>query len=105
MVALPYLSQNGGALIETSSSKGNRSALPERLCLVQTWDAGFLDVLRMEVKHERIPVSITNIMPSGTNTPFFNHARSKLGVKPAPHYPVYQPRRSFAVLHARNIRG
>jgi hypothetical protein len=30
-------------------------------------------------------------MPSGINTPFFEKSRSRLGVKPRPYRPVYQP--------------
>jgi hypothetical protein len=51
----------------------------------------YLDVLRIELDHEDAPVSVTNIMPSGINTPFFTNARTKLGVKPMAVPPMYQP--------------
>jgi hypothetical protein len=34
---------------------------------------------------------VTNILPASINTPFFNKARTKLGVKPAGMPPIYQP--------------
>jgi len=52
---------------------------------------GFTDSLRLELAREQSGVKVTLIMPSSINTPFFNHARSKLGVKPRPIPPVYQP--------------
>ena len=45
----------------------------------------------MELDHERAGVSVTTILPYGINTPFFNHARSKLGVLPRPTPPAYEP--------------
>jgi hypothetical protein len=38
-----------------------------------------------------VPISVTNIMPAGINTPFFSKARSKIGVKPRPPRPIYEP--------------
>jgi hypothetical protein len=34
---------------------------------------------------------VTNIMPASINTPFFDKARTKLGVKPMGMPPIYQP--------------
>ena len=31
-------------------------------------------------------------MPASVNTPFFAHARSRMGVRPKPLPPVYEPR-------------
>lgn len=102
MVALPHLSRDGGALIEISSIEAEIGApYLSAYSASKHGVKGFLEVLRMEVKHERLPVSVTNIMPCGINTPFFNHARTKLGVKPMPSAPVYQPETVIrAVLHA-----
>jgi len=102
MVALPHLSKQGGALIEISSVEAEvGTPYLSAYAASKHGVKGFLDVLRMELKHENVPVSVTNIMPSGINTPFFNHARTKLGVKPMPVRPVYQPETVVhAVLHA-----
>jgi len=102
MAALPQLSRQGGALIDISSIEAevghpNQSAYTASKHGMR----GFMDVLRMELKHEGTPVSVTNVMPSGINTPFFNHARSKLGMKPRPASILYQPETVVrAVLHA-----
>lgn len=53
--------------------------------------AGFLDALRIELMNEGAPVSVTNIMPASINTPLFNNARSKMGVKGQGMAPIYDP--------------
>src|SRR5829696_6136494 len=90
--ALPFLRRTGGTLINISSVTGER-AVP----LLATYSAakhgivGFSEALRMELDHDRAGVSVTTILPYGINTPFFNHARSKLGVLPRPTPPAYEP--------------
>ena len=62
---------------------------------------GFLDSLRIELSREGVAVSVTNIMPSGMNTPLFQKALTRLGVEPRPPPPVYAPELvSRAILHA-----
>lgn len=62
---------------------------------------GFTESLRLEVMREKLPINITLVLPAGVNTPFFNHARSKMGVKPQPIPPVYEPEMvADAVLYA-----
>ena len=102
MVALPLLSKQGGALIEISSLEA-QVGIPCQSAYTASKQGmrGFMDVLRMELRHERVPVSVTNIMPSAVNTPFFNHARSRLGFVPKPPTTMYQPETVVrAVLHA-----
>lgn len=93
MAALPHLKREGrGALIHVSSVEGKR-ALP----LQSPYSAskhgleGLLEALRVELKHEGWPISVTSILPSVINTPFYNNARTKLGVKPTGVPPYYQP--------------
>lgn len=52
---------------------------------------GFLDSLRVELKHDKTPISITSIKPAVINTPFYNHVATKLGVKPTGIPPYYKP--------------
>lgn len=62
---------------------------------------GFTEALRLEVMRERLPINVTLVLPAGVNTPFFTHARSKMGVKPQPLPPVYKPEAvADAVLYA-----
>ena len=90
--ALPFLRQSRGALINVASVTG-RLPVP----LLAAYSAakhgimGFSDALRMELDHDKAGVSVTTILPYGINTPFFNHARSKLGVMPRPTPPAYPP--------------
>ncbi len=45
----------------------------------------------LELRRDGVPISVTNVMPAGINTPLFNKARTRLGVKPMPVPPIYQP--------------
>jgi short-subunit dehydrogenase len=90
--ALPYLRQTGGTLINMSSVAGKRSVpLQAVYSAAKHGIVGFDDALRLELAHDQAGVAVTTILPSGIDTPFFNHARSKLGVLPRPTPPVYQP--------------
>lgn len=102
-VALPLLRQSGGgALIQISSVEGKRAfPLQSAYASSKHGMVGYLDALRTELKHEGAPISVTNIMPAGINTPFFNKARTKMGVKPMPAAPIYQPEMvTAAILYA-----
>jgi hypothetical protein len=37
-------------------------------------------------------VAVVDVLPGSINTPLFEHARSKLGTRPRPIPPVYEPR-------------
>lgn len=91
LAALPHLKQ-GGALIVVSSVESVVSfPFHSAYAASKHGIPGWLDALRLELKHDGIPVSVTNIMPAAINTPFFSSARTKLGVKPAAPPPVYHP--------------
>jgi NAD(P)-dependent dehydrogenase (short-subunit alcohol dehydrogenase family) len=93
LAALPALrAAGGGALIEISSVEAE-VALPYQAAYAASKHgmSGFLRSLRMELKAEGAPVSVTQVMPAGIDTPLFMNARSKLGVVPKPTAPVYDP--------------
>ncbi len=102
MAALPYLKrEGGGALIHTSSIEGRRS-LPYQSAYSAAKHGieGFVESLRVELIHEKIPISVTSIKPAVINTTFWNNARTKLGVKPAGIPPYYNPKLvADAILH------
>jgi NAD(P)-dependent dehydrogenase (short-subunit alcohol dehydrogenase family) len=102
MVALPHLRAEGrGALIHLSSVEARRS-LPLQSSYAASKHAieGFLDSLRVELQHEGVPISVTNVMPSVINTPFYDKAKTKLGVKPTGVPPYYEPSLvAEAILH------
>ncbi len=84
MAALPHLRQEGrGALVHISSVEARRSIpLQSPYGASKHSVEGFLESLRVELMHEKVPISVTNVMPSVINTPFYNKALTKLGVKP-----------------------
>lgn len=93
MAALPHLKREGrGALIHVSSVEGRRSLpLQSPYSSSKHGVEGFLDSLRLELIHKGIPISVTNILPSTINTPYYNKVRTKIGVKPTGVPPYYQP--------------
>jgi NAD(P)-dependent dehydrogenase (short-subunit alcohol dehydrogenase family) len=92
-VALPHLRQaGGGALIMISSVEGLVS-LPLHSAYATSKHAieGLVDAIRRELMVEGAPISVTSIKPASIDTPFFNNARSKIGVKPQGAPPMYEP--------------
>ena len=91
--ALPYLKQTGGgALIHISSMEGRRSMpLQSAYSAAKHGLEGFLDSLRVELKHDKTPISVTSIKPAVIDTPYYNHVATKLGVKPTGIPPYYEP--------------
>ena len=62
---------------------------------------GFVEALRMELEHEGLPISVTEIMPATINTPLFDKSRTRLGVKPKGLPPIYPASLvAEAILHA-----
>ena len=93
MAALPHLKREGrGALIHISSVEAKRS-FPFHSAYGASKHGidGFLEALRVELKHEGWPISVTQVLPGTINTPFFDKGRSKLGVKPVGIPPIYEP--------------
>jgi NAD(P)-dependent dehydrogenase (short-subunit alcohol dehydrogenase family) len=100
--ALPHLKAHGGAFVSVSSM-GARRAVPLQSAYIASKHGvdGFVETLRMELQHERAPVSVTEILPATVNTPLFDKARTKIGTKPVAPPPVYPPHAVVeAILHA-----
>lgn len=101
--ALPHLKlENQGTIINVASGLADRAApLQSVYCAAKHGIKGFTEALRIELEREGSDIGITLIQPSSINTPFFEHARSKVGVKPQPVPPVYEPRAvAEAILYA-----
>ncbi|MDP9424493.1 MAG: SDR family oxidoreductase [Actinomycetota bacterium] len=93
MAALPHIKHEGrGALIHISSMEAKR-AMPFHSAYGAAKHGidGFVEAMRVELKHEGWPISVTQIMPGTINTPFFDKGRSKIGVKPVGIPPIYEP--------------
>jgi NAD(P)-dependent dehydrogenase (short-subunit alcohol dehydrogenase family) len=90
--AIPHLKRHGGALINLGSVVSDR-AIPLQGAYSASKHAvkGFTDTLRMELEEEGAPISVTLIKPSTIDTPYFQHAKNYMEVKPKPLAPVYAP--------------
>ncbi|MCC5621748.1 SDR family oxidoreductase [Nostoc sp. CHAB 5715] len=94
MAALPHLKrEGGGALIHVSSVEGTRS-LPYQSAYSAAKHGveGFIEAMRVELQHEKWPISVTSVKPAVINSPFWNNGLTKLGVKPAGIPPYYEPK-------------
>ncbi|GAA0492607.1 short-chain dehydrogenase [Paractinoplanes deccanensis] len=91
--ALPALRRaGGGALIGVVSAEGVRSIPLQAPYTASKFAVRALhDSLRGELVQEGTPIAVTTILPASIDTPFFEHARSKLGVMVKPPPPVYAP--------------
>src|ERR687894_1432376 len=77
MAALPHIKREGrGALIHISSVEAKRSfPLHSAYGASKHGIDGFLKALRLELKHERWLISVSQVMPATINTPFFDKGR------------------------------
>ncbi len=82
----------GGTIINVASGLGVRSVpLMSVYCASKHGVVGFSESLRMELQQRNTGVWVTVILPASINTPFYDNARSKLGVKAQPVPPAYPP--------------
>jgi NAD(P)-dependent dehydrogenase (short-subunit alcohol dehydrogenase family) len=93
MAALPHLKSEGrGALVHVTSVVAKRAVpLQSAYCAAKHGVDGLLETLRVELRREGWPIGVTNVMPAAINTPFFDKARTRLGVKPKGFPPLYAP--------------
>jgi short-subunit dehydrogenase len=106
--AIPRMKAGGGGTIVNVASALAERAVPLQSVYVATKHAvrGFSEALRLELMHEQAGIDVVVILPSSINTPLFNFARSKMGVKPMPVPPVYEPRVvAEAICHAAEHGG
>jgi NAD(P)-dependent dehydrogenase (short-subunit alcohol dehydrogenase family) len=91
--ALPALRRGGGGVVIGVASVEGVRAVPLHGPYTASKFAlrAFYDCLRMELAQEGAPIAVTTILPASINTPFFEHARSKLGTMVKPPPPVYAP--------------
>jgi short-subunit dehydrogenase len=93
LVALPYLKQQGGALIIVGSEV-SEAAVPMLGMYAASKHAvkGFTDALRIEVERvDKAPISVTLIQPTAVDTPFDEHARNYMDKEPDLPSPMIDP--------------
>ena len=100
--AVRHMRERGGALINVASALADRAIpLQANHCAAKHALKAFTDGLRMELEEEGVPISVTLVKPASINTPFFEKARTYLGVEPQPVPPVYAPEVvADVILHA-----
>ena len=90
--AVRHLRAGGGALINVGSVVSDRAApLLGIYSAAKHAVKGYTDALRMELEHDRIPISVSLVKPASINTPFIEHARSHMESEPEFIPPVYPP--------------
>lgn len=102
LIAARHLRECGGALINLGSELSD-VAIPLQGAYVASKHAvkGYTDALRIELKNEHAPVSVTLIKPAGIDTLFVEHARNHLDQEPKLPQPIYAPDVvARAILHA-----
>jgi NAD(P)-dependent dehydrogenase (short-subunit alcohol dehydrogenase family) len=98
-VAVKHLRAKGGALINIGSVTSDR-AFPVQGIYSASKHAvkGFTDALRMELEHERAPVSVTLIKPASIGTPMPQHVKNYSDKEPNFPPPVYAPEEVAATI-------
>jgi NAD(P)-dependent dehydrogenase (short-subunit alcohol dehydrogenase family) len=98
----PLRRAGGGVLIGVASVEGVRAVPMHAPYTASKWALrGFYDSLRMELKESHDPIDVSVILPGPIATPFFEHARSKIGSMPKPPPPTYAPETvAHAIVHA-----
>ena len=91
--ALPHLRRaGGGAIVNVGSVLSDRAVpLQSTYCATKHAVKGFTEAVRMELAHAGAGVHLTLIKPAVINTPYYNHARTRMGVEPRAMFPVYEP--------------
>ena len=103
MAALPHIKREGrGSLVHVSSVEAKRSfPFHSAYGAAKHGIDGFVEAMRLELKHEGWPINVVQVMPATINTPFFDKSRTKLGVKPVGMPPIYEPGTvADVILHA-----
>ena len=91
--ALPHLKGGGGGTIINVGSVLSDRAVPlqSTYCATKHAVKGFTEAVRMELEYEGANVHLTLIKPAVINTPYYNHARTRMQVEPRALFPVYEP--------------
>jgi NAD(P)-dependent dehydrogenase (short-subunit alcohol dehydrogenase family) len=92
LTAVRRLRGRGGAIVNVGSALSDRAIpLQGNYCAAKHALKAFTDTLRMELEEQGLPISVTLVKPAGIDTPFFDKAKTYMGVEPQPIAPVYAP--------------
>jgi short-subunit dehydrogenase len=91
-VAQKLMRHGGGVIINLGSELSDRAApLQGMYSASKQAVKGFTDALRIEIEHDRLPLSVTLIRPSGIDTMLTTHARNYMAHEPELPPPLYAP--------------
>ena len=99
--ALPHLKATKGTFIDVNSGLAYRGIpLQAAYCASKAAGRAFFESARVELEKHGSGVDLCLVLPGGINTPQFDRGRQKLGRRPQPVPPIYQPEVvAEAVLH------
>ena len=84
--------RNSGTIINVGSALAYRSVpLQSIYCGAKAAIRGFTDALRSEIIHDKLAVHLTTVDLPAVNTPQFDWAMNKMGVKAKPVAPIFEP--------------
>ena len=84
--------RNRGTIVNVGSALAYRSVpLQSVYCGAKAAIRGFTDSLRSEIIHDKLKVHLTTVDLPAVNTPQFDWALNKMGVKAKPVAPIFEP--------------
>ena len=91
--ALRHMAERGtGRIVNVSSVFGLISVPSQSAYNAAKFGVrGFTDALRMELMHDREPISVTLIKPAAIDTPYVQHAQNYMAKEPRNPPPYYAP--------------
>jgi short-subunit dehydrogenase len=93
MAALKHMrAQDRGVIVQIGSALSYRAIpLQSAYCGAKFAVRAFTDALRSELEHDGSRVKLTMLQLPAVDTPQFNWARNRMGLKPRPVAPVFAP--------------
>jgi hypothetical protein len=91
-VALPELRRSRGTFVDVNSALAYRGIpLQSAYCATKAAMRTLLETVRVELEKDGAGVAVCVVLPGAVNTPQFDRDRQKLGERPQPVPPIYQP--------------
>jgi len=93
MAALRRMRARGaGTIVQVGSALAYRGIpLQSPYCGAKHAIQGFTEAVRCELLHDESPVHVTMVQMPALNTPQFGWSRNKMGKRPQPVPPIFQP--------------
>jgi NAD(P)-dependent dehydrogenase (short-subunit alcohol dehydrogenase family) len=90
--ALPHLRESKGTFLHVSSALAYRGIpLQAAYCSTKAGVRALLESARVEEQKAGTGVAVSLVLPGAINTPQFDRDRQKIGYRPQPVPPIYQP--------------